>query len=233
METEQIKPEGIERDDSPEPDNEHTRLPKKEVIHRMKMIDSNLLIERPTTAINAHQTLPDALRRQIEFYFGDPNLTKDHYLRELIAKHKKGYIELKNILGFHKIEALFNSAHIARPEDRLNHLRQAITSSSLLKLCKQRLRVKRIVPFDLATLKIEENLAETDQRTIYLENIPSFANHETIASVFSKYGRILHVRLPYEKPAQRPTTSTQAQAKRHKGFAFIEFAVDFRVNQGC
>ncbi len=226
MEAEEIASDKFERDDSPELEGDHTRLPKREVINRMKIIDSNLLHERIPTAMNAHQTVPNALRKQVEFYFGDPNLSKDHYLRELISKHKKGYVEVKSLLGFHKIENLFNTAHIARLEDRLNYLKNAISSSSLLKLCKQKLRVKRIVPFDPASVILAENIADVDNRTIYLENIPTFATHEMIASVFSKYGKILHVRLPHEKPVQRPATSAQAQVKSHKGFAFIEFSVN-------
>lgn len=183
-----------------------------------KKVDSNLIIEQADSLAGAPQNAVEILRRQLEFYFGDPNLCKDAYLREQIAKNPKGYVDLKVLLGFHKIGQILNAHNINKFEDRLGSLRQAVTSSSILKLCKQGLRAKRKIPFDQNLLKNSEYLNEVGSRTIYVENIPTYASQELLARVFAKYGRILLVDLP--KEAER-------KKKRNKGFAFIEFEVRF------
>ena len=122
MEIEVSEAQRNERE-SPESDKGGSRLSKVELIGQMKMVDSNLIQEKIPTALNAHSTLADVLKKQIEFYLGDPNLQKDHHLRELLSFHKKGYVELKTLLGFRKIEHLFQQAHIVKPEDKLIYLR--------------------------------------------------------------------------------------------------------------
>ena len=226
MEIEATEDHGIERE-SPESEKGANRLSKVELIGQMKMIDSNLVQEKVLTALNAHSTLADVLKKQIEFYFGDPNLQKDHHLRELLSQHKKGYIELKVLLGFKKIEHLFQLAHVVKPEDKMAYLRQAVTSSQLLKLCKQRLRVKRIVPFDVDSLKNKEVIEDADLRMVYVEKIPSFGTLDMIANIFKKYGQILHIKFPREKKSEKQSTRGEGIYRPHKGFAFIEFSVVF------
>lgn len=192
---------------------------KKEILACLvRKVDSNLLSDQANTLVNTQQSTIDFLRKQLEFYFGDPNLCKDSFMRDLISKHPKGYVELKTLLSFHKIGQILNAHGINRFEDRLNSLRQAAGSSAILKLCKQNLRIKRKTQFDLNLLKDHSFIEEIDSRTIYVENIPTYANQELIAKVFSKYGRILIVSLPKEAEGKLK--------KKNKGFAFIEYEVE-------
>ena len=189
---------------------------KKLVTGLTKQVDSNLIIEQPHAMVSTQQNAIEILSKQLDFYFGDPNLSKDKFFRDLIAKHPKGYVELKALLGFHKVGQILNAYNISKFEDRLNCLRQAVTSSAILKICKQSLRVKRRIPFDTNILKDADFLEDVNARTIYVENIPMYATPELVARVFIKYGHILLVNLPKE---------AEGKTKRNKGFGFIEFEV--------
>lgn len=189
---------------------------REQVIGLTKKVDSNLIIEQPHSMVNSQQNAIEILKKQLEFYFGDPNLSKDKFFRDLIAKHPKGYVELKALLGFHKVGQILNAHNINKYEDRLNCLRQAVNKAAILKLCKQSLRVKRRIPFDTNILKDTEFLEEVNSRTIYVENIPMYATQELVAKVFVKYGHILLVNIPKE---------AEGKKKRNKGFGFIEYEV--------
>lgn len=186
----------------------------------IKKVDSSLLTDQQSTMGNSHQATIEALRRQLEFYFGDPNLYKNDHMRKLVTANPKGYVDLKTLLSFNRIAQILNNSHIVKYEEKLNALRQAVSTSLLLKICKQSLRAKRRVRFEPDVLKKPEYAAEIDCRTIYVENIPIQANHEVIAQVFQKYGHILLVNLPKE---------AEGKVHKNKGFVFIEFGVLFGV----
>lgn len=192
------------------------KLQREELTARLRSVDSCLIREKGFAGVGNSQGLVESLRKQIEFYFGDPNLKKDIHLRNLIAKHKKGYVDLKVLLTFNKISQLLANARINKMEDRMNNLRQAVTSSQLLKLCKQKLKVKRLIPFSLESQGQTQTVADVDSRTVYMENLPPHVTLELLASVFSKYGQIILVNLP---------RTEKTAGHKIKGFAFIEFSV--------
>lgn len=189
---------------------------REELIARMRTVESCLLKEKGFAGVGSAQCLVESLRKQIEFYFGDPNLKKDLHLRNLIAKHKKGYVDLKSLLTFNKISQLMANTRACKLEDRMNNLRLAISSSQLLKLCKQRMRVKRVIPFNLELQKQPKIADDVDSRTIYLENLPPHTTLELLASVFSKYGQIILINLP---------RTDKSAGHKIKGFSFVEFSV--------
>lgn len=152
-----------------------------------------------------------ALASQIEFYFGDPNLYRDAALRLKIGEHKKGYVELEHFLKFHRINALMSEGHVTKFEDRLATLRQAIEQSAVLRMCSQKKRVKRRVPYDTELLRDEGYRREMDSRTLYVENLPSSSSQALVGSIFAKFGTVLYVALP-----------KQADGRRPKGYAFVE-----------
>ena len=192
------------------------KVPREVLVARMRSVDSALVQEKPLSGLGAAQGLVDMLRKQIEFYFGDPNLKRDRHLRELIAKHKKGYVELKTLLTFNRISHLFANAHVTKLEDKMASLRQAVSSSQILKICKQKLRVKRIIPFSQDTASQKEVVDEVTTRTVYIENIPPHATVDIIARVFSKFGQLALVNVPKADHSSHP---------KNKGFAFVEFSV--------
>lgn len=151
------------------------------------------------------------IRQQMEFYFGDANLAKDRFTRELIQKDpckffyfkiiilnlEKSFLDipLSVFLSFNKIKKLTTSEEV---------LAKSIESSSLLKLSEDRSKVCRIT-------EIQEN-RDVDEKTLYVEALPAKADHDWIKSSFSRFGPISYVSLPRYKVS-----------KKIKEFAFIEF----------
>ena len=171
---------------------------KDELKKKFEEIDSNLFN-------NQKEELISKLRKQMEFYLGDSNLLKDHFLRELMMKDKKNYIELKFFLNCNKIKGF-----LLNIDDKKKKLIEAIELSPLLKINKSKTKVKRKVK-----LETNENTEmEIDKRTIYVENLAENVKHENLAEIFSKVGKIKHISLP-----------KYSETKISKGFAFIEFSV--------
>lgn len=179
---------------------------KEDVLKRFQTIDSNLTSQPESQPKKTYEKV----RAQLEFYLGDTNLRKDKYLRDLISKNRKGYINLKDFLKFNKIKSLLE--HLP-PDARAKELLTAVQSSHLLKTNKANTMVRRKVAFN-PNLTPEEQ-AKVDAKTVYIENFPENVTHEKIASIFSRVGKVVHVSLPrYE------------ESRAFKGFGFVEFEVN-------
>ena len=136
----------------------------------------------------------NALRTQMEFYFSSANINKDRFMFSLV--NRESFAELS--LFMTKFNAIKNLT------DDVKLLIKAVKSSSLLELSEDQTGVRRVVPIEK---KDDEN-----ESTIYVENLPSNADHNLIREIFSQYGKIDYISLPRFKESGRP-----------KGFAFIEF----------
>lgn len=154
------------------------------------------------------------LRKQVEFYFGDPNLSKDKSFRKMISQHNKGYVQLEKLLAFNKISVILFNADFSSLKDKKKALLEAIKKSDILKLNKNGSLVKRRIPFDFKAITSETYKNKQNRRMVYVENLPSNISHDVLADIFNKNGRILHISLPRHK-----------ESKLVKGFAFIEFEV--------
>eukprot|EP01017_Pseudomicrothorax_dubius_P030844 TRINITY_DN3877_c0_g2_i3.p1 TRINITY_DN3877_c0_g2~~TRINITY_DN3877_c0_g2_i3.p1 ORF type:complete len:358 (+),score=96.92 TRINITY_DN3877_c0_g2_i3:55-1128(+) len=161
--------------------------------------DSNLLISDTSDVANN-------IRRQMEFYFGDSNLSVDKFLGDLVARNPKGYVDLTIFLSFNKIKKFL--ASVSEQKERMRLLIEAIEQSSVLKLNREKTKVRRAIEFK----KDSELENSINQRTIYVEDFPSNVTHEDLARIFSKVGTILNLSLPKFSDSKQP-----------KGFAFIEY----------
>lgn len=173
-----------------------------EMVDRMKRVDSTLSYKS--------SNIVDIVQKQIEFYLGDVNMNRDTYLRRMMKQHKKGYIEMGEITKFNKIRDIYNRYNVDKFDDKMNIMRQAVNKSTMLRMCKEKKRVKRTIPYDDSILKDASYIDDVNSRSIYIEHIPSFINRYMIADIFSKYGNILYVSLPHHDNINR-------------GYAFIEF----------
>lgn len=222
--------------DIEEPKNENVvektekRLKKEEVANLLKSIECGIDEAKEYTRTssttgqmeaamisaaqigNSSSILISRLRKQLEFYLGDPNLLRDNHLRALISKHKKGYVDLKHFLGFKKIDSILAGFHIVKFDQKMDYLRQAIKSSQVLKICKQNQKVKRLVKFSESDVGNQALQAEMDARTIYIENLPESCSRETLASIFGSFGPMLYISLPKKEGVCR-------------GYGFIEFCL--------
>ena len=86
----------------------------------------------------------------------------------------------------------------------INRIAKAVQVSTMLSLSEDGMKVRRVTP-----IIIKEN---TDECTVYVQNLPPDADHETLISVFSQYGQVDYVSIP------RFNIN-----RKIKGFAFIEF----------
>lgn len=137
---------------------------------------------------------------QMDFYFSSANITKDRFMGSLL--HDGPYVDLQTFFKFNKIRSMTND---------IAFLRKAISKSSLLELSEDGLQVKR-----KAAVEVKENELHC---TIYVENIPSNADHDWVRQVFGEYGTIDYISLPRYHRSGRP-----------KGFAFVEFKAPEMAN---
>ncbi|KAL4240399.1 La-related protein 7 [Mactra antiquata] len=146
------------------------------------------------------------IREQMEFYFSDANLNKDRFLKKLIEATTDGYIPLDTFLHFKRIKALTEDKEVIA--DSLNN------KSDLLKVNEARTHVKRVT-------KLMEPV-NVDERTIYVECIPTHADHDWVRRIFSSCGKVLYVSLPrYQSTGDL------------KGFAFVEYETIEAAQNAC
>ncbi|CAM1298817.1 LARP7 (predicted), partial [Pycnogonum litorale] len=142
-----------------------------------------------------NQKLLKLVKEQLEFYFSDANLNKDRYLWNLIQESEDGYVDFEIFKDFNKMKALTTDPSM---------LARSISESSLLQLSDDKRRVCRVTP-------VAEPVG-IDERTIYVECLPSHGNHEWLRGVFGTYGPICYISVPCYQAS-----------KKIKGFAFVEF----------
>ena len=95
-------------------------------------------------------------------------------------------------------------------------MRDALKPSKMLKVSKDGLKVKRRIPFRKEYIDVHQQ----DKCMIYVENFPSNLDHEKLASIFKRAGKIRHVSLPRFPDSKKP-----------KGFAFIEFSTEVETTK--
>ncbi|XP_032830213.1 la-related protein 7 [Petromyzon marinus] len=137
------------------------------------------------------------IRRQIEFWFGDTNLHKDKFLRQVVDASPDGFVPLSVLMSFNRMKTLSTD---------INIIRRAVSTSTQLEVSSDGLKIRRSSP-------LGPKPEDEDERTVYVERLPHGVTHEWLSRVFSPCGRVLYVSLP------RFRSSGDA-----KGFAFIEFS---------
>lgn len=166
----------------------------------MSRIDSNILGSEELDILTK-------LRKQIEFYLGDSNLSNDKFLVEQVTRNPKHYVDLSLFLQFNKVKGILGD--VSDVKIKMKMLTEAISNSSILKLNKDKTKVRRRVPFE--SKSVRDSIAK---RTVYVEDFPTSSTHETLAAIFGKVGHILHISLP-----------KFSESRQAKGFAFIEYEV--------
>jgi len=147
------------------------------------------------------------LVKQMEFYFSDANLRQSKFLLPLYQADP--WIPLTTFLTFNKVATMLSEilGDNAGQEERVAELTKAISvvESDTIHLSECQTKVGRKTPFtpSLPT--------QVDSCTVYVENLPSEADHDYIRNFFSPFGVVQYVSLPKFKSG------------RSKGFAFVEF----------
>ncbi|CRL01306.1 CLUMA_CG014372, isoform A [Clunio marinus] len=139
----------------------------------------------------------EKLCEQIEFYFSPSNLAKDRFMSKLIQDDQ--YIPLSVFMSFNRIKNILNGGSE-------NIIRKALIRSTILELSEDQTKVRRKEP---APVKSQE---ETDECSLYVEQIPINTTHESLKVIFSRFGKVNYVSLPRYK-----------KSRHIKQFGFIEF----------
>ncbi|XP_043505178.1 la-related protein 7-like isoform X2 [Polistes fuscatus] len=124
-----------------------------------------------------------------------PQVQKPIEMPLVETNNKVKDIDLSVFIRFNKIRELTTD---------INRIAKALQASTMLSISENGLKVRRITP-----IKPKEN---TEDCTVYVQNLPPGATHDWLNSIFSQYGNVVYVSLPHYKIN-----------KKIKGFAFVEF----------
>ncbi|XP_023298021.2 la-related protein 7 [Lucilia cuprina] len=143
----------------------------------------------------------NAIRAQMEFYFGDANLTKDRFLKQQLDKDP--YVPLEIFMTFNKMKALTS---------KVEDIAKSLNNSELLELDETQQKVRRKIP-------LAEN-RNVDEKTLYVEALPSTADHEWVRQIFERFGKVAYISLP-----------KYSKSRKIKEFGFVEFEKEDSVNK--
>jgi La-related protein 7 len=141
----------------------------------------------------------DVLRRlkeQVEFYFSDINLNRDRFLNHRITESEDGFVSIEMIAGFNRMKDI---------SEDLSLIVKAMRRSDMLEVSENGDMVRRATPVG--------SVENTNDRTLYVEDLPPSASIDVLKSDFSSCGTVEYVNLPRVR-----------ETKEVKGYAWITFA---------
>ncbi|CAL8327500.1 unnamed protein product [Lota lota] len=141
------------------------------------------------------QLLAD-IKKQVEFWFGDVNLGKDRFIKQLISDSADGYVDISVLTTFNRMKRLtMDTKLIAR----------ALKNSTVVEVNLEGNKLRRQHP-------IRDTTKNVDGCTVYVELLPKSVTHDWVERVFAKCGKVVYVSIPRYQSTKDP-----------KGFAFVEF----------
>ncbi|CAL8241809.1 unnamed protein product [Merluccius merluccius] len=141
------------------------------------------------------QLLAD-IKKQVDFWFGDVNISKDRFIKQLISDSGDGYVDISVLTTFNRMKRLTTDTKL---------IARALRNSSVVEVNLEGNKLRRLHP-------ISEVTKNVDGCTVYVELLPKRVTHDWIERVFSKCGNVVYVSLPRYQSTMDP-----------KGFAFVEF----------
>ncbi|KAJ8385259.1 hypothetical protein AAFF_G00191360 [Aldrovandia affinis] len=159
------------------------------VLHRCEVSNDEKLVTF------LHKLLAD-VKKQVEFWFGDVNLHKDRFLRQLVEQSRDGYVDISVLTTFNRMKKMTTDVKL---------IARALKNSSVVEVNLEGTKIRRQRP-------IGEDPKNVDERTVYVELLPKNVTHSWIERAFSKCGNVVYISVPRYKSTGQP-----------KGFAFIEF----------
>uniref|UniRef100_A0A671SWE8 La-related protein 7 n=1 Tax=Sinocyclocheilus anshuiensis TaxID=1608454 RepID=A0A671SWE8_9TELE len=139
------------------------------------------------------------VKKQVEFWFGDVNLHKDRFMKNVIEQSRDGYVDISVLTSFNRMKKLTTDVKL---------IARALKNSAIVEVNLQGTHVRRKDP-------LGESPKDVDNRTVYVELLPKSVTHVWLERVFSKCGNVVYVSIPRYKSTGHP-----------KGFAFVEFETE-------
>ncbi|XP_078473105.1 la-related protein 7 isoform X4 [Lampetra planeri] len=109
------------------------------------------------------------IRRQIEFWFGDTNLHKDKFLRQVVDASTDGFVPLSVLMSFNRMKTLSTD---------INIIRRAVSTSTQLEVSSDGLKIRRSSP-------LGPKPEDEDERTVYVM-LHHPVNSVSAAGIFPK-----------------------------------------------
>uniref|UniRef100_A0A667ZK48 La-related protein 7 n=1 Tax=Myripristis murdjan TaxID=586833 RepID=A0A667ZK48_9TELE len=160
------------------------------------MILTQFRIENEKKKRSRVKQLLSDVKKQVEFWFGDVNLHKDRFLRQLIDESRDGYVDISVLTSFNRMKKLTTDTKL---------IARALKNSSVVEVNLEGNKIRRQHP-------IGEEPKNVDSRTVYVELLPKDVTHGWIERVFTKCGNVVYISIPRYK-----------STGDSKGFAFVEF----------
>lgn len=154
----------------------------------------------------------EKLRRQIEFYFSDVNISKDIFLRSKIAEDPEGFVQLSVLLSFNRVNSITKEVPT---------LVEALSSSTCVELNEGKTAVRRKDP-------LPESV-QLDDQTVYVKPIPPTATLEELTAFFSTYGKVLAIWRRYFQGQKNAAPETRTKPSIFVVFSTNEEAEKFQA----
>ncbi|CAF2333371.1 unnamed protein product [Rotaria sp. Silwood2] len=166
-----------------------------------------------TTLSSLDPDLDKKIIRQIEYYLGDVNMTRDKFLKNEITKDE-GWIPLSVLTTFKRLESLTTDFTTI-----INALKKSI--SGLLQIDETQNKIRRHPERPLPNSQAELELLVRN-RTVYVKGFPKTADVtiDKLLSFFEKFGSIESVQM-----------KKQFKSKDFNGAAFVVFSSDEKARE--
>merc|ERR1719322_1955742 len=127
------------------------------------------------------EDLCEKIVAQVEFYFGDANITKDKFLLKHVKRNKEGFVSLKLISSFKRVK------HLTKDWRQV---------AFAIKKCSQKLEVNDLETKVRRTDELPAYDETTPSRTVVVLNLPmDRPTIEGVSEIFSCFGDIVLVRI--------------------------------------
>lgn len=153
--------------------------------------------------------LSEKIKKQIEYYFGDINLSKDKFLQEETQKDS-GWVSLETLIKFNRLKQLSTDFKVII--DALKN-----SGSDLLEIDEQNFKIRRAKPLPENLSEFETNLK---QNTIYVKGFAPEMSLDDLYSFFEQFGKVLQIFMK-RFPATR----------QFKGSVFVTFETNEQMKK--
>lgn len=163
--------------------------------------------QAPTSPVVADEEvlapMSDELRskvlKQLEFYFSDPNLNRDRFMREMIGAND-GFVDFDTFMKFNLIKNLVSDVRL---------LPEACHTSNVLSVSEDKSKVKRIIPYSGTSAE------DAPLRSLFIGGIHEAATLKECQDAFSAL---------VADPSLVAYVKMRREAKKFTGTLFVEFA---------
>ena len=129
------------------------------------------------------------IRKQIEFYFGDANLSRDSFLQEKIAEDRNGFVTIACLLTFKKLASMTSDAAV---------IVESLKDSETLEVSEDKLSIKRKTPLDASI--------DFSKYSVMLYPVPAESGEAEVRAAIADFCDAADVAAIWRKRKKHPET---------------------------